>query len=381
MLPDSLRSRFWLYRIDLLSLPFFVAGIVTLLYGVRRLWALRIPILFLFLAWPVPYLPLVGDGLRTFTDLSIAAATAIASVNPAAIPGAGEGTFIVQFADQPFVVLIGAACAGVNSMVGFLIIGLALTYAVHGPLWRKVAWLADGLVLVWLFNVLRIEAILTVGALFGRRAAYDVLHPVAGLLLFNIAIVIMLLLIPVFGLRWRPALAGDGRSALTAPPGVRNARRAGIVGLVLVIAFATVNAGYARFDSLLGDLVEPRLRAFELSAVKIDDWRGRHLAAYSQGKQFFGEASEWDRYLLTAVPGAALFANVPVYLDVITTDDYNALAAYGVEACYDFHGFDIASIAPVDVGSGVTAEVISYTAHGARDRLDGHLVGVAISRR
>jgi len=148
---------------------------------------------------------------------------------------------------------------------------------------------------------------------------------------------------------------------LTAPRGVRNARHAGLVGLAMVIGFAGLNAGYARFDSLLGDLVEPRLRAFELSALQIDDWRGRHLAAYSQGQQFFGESSEWDRYLLTAVPGAALFANVPVYLDVITTDDYNTLAAYGVEACYDFHGFSIASIAPVDVGSGVTAEVISYT--------------------
>lgn len=360
-LPDSLRSRFWLYRIDLLSLPFFVAGVVTLLYGVRRLWALRVPILFLFLAWPVPYLPLVGDGLRAFTDLSVAAASALATVNPAAIPGGAEGAFIVQNAERPFVLLVGSACAGVNSMVGFLIIGLALLYVVQGSLWRKIAWLADGLVVVWIFNVLRIEAIFSVGAAFGRQAAYDVLHPVAGLLVFNVAILIMLALIPVFGLRWRPAVEGEGRSALTATPGVRNARRAGLVGLALVLAFAAVNAGYARFDSLLGDMTDPRLRAFDLTAVEIDAWHGRHLTSYSQGQQFFGESSDWNRYQLTAAPGGALYSNVPVYLDVITTDDYNALAAYGVEACYDFHGFSIASIAPVDLGSGVTAEVISYT--------------------
>ena len=210
-LPDSLRSRFWLYRIDLLSLPFFVAGVVTLLYGVRRLWALRVPILFLFLAWPVPYLPLVGDGLRAFTDLSVAAASALATVNPAAVPGGAEGAFIIQNAERPFVLLVGSACAGVNSMVGFLIIGMALLYIVHGSFWRKAVWLVDGLVLVWVFNVLRIEAIFSAGALFGRQVAYDILHPVAGLLVFNLAILIMLMLIPVFGLRWRPGRRGRRR--------------------------------------------------------------------------------------------------------------------------------------------------------------------------
>ena len=360
-LPDSLRSRFWLYRIDLLSLPFFVAGVVTLLYGVRRLWALRVPILFLFLAWPVPYLPLVGDGLRAFTDLSVAAASALATVNPAAVPGGADGAFIIQNAERPFVLLVGSACAGVNSMVGFLIIGMALLYIVRGSFWRKAVWLVDGLVLVWVFNVLRIEAIFTAGAVFGRQVAYDILHPVAGLLVFNVAILIMLMLIPVFGLRWRPAVEGDAGNALTAPRGVLNARRAGAIGLALVLAFAAVNAGYARFDSLLGDMAQPRLRAFELSAVRIDAWRGRFLTSYTQGQQFFGQNSTWDRYQLTSAPGGTLYASAPVYIDVITTDDYNALAAYGIEACYDFHGFEIASVAPVDLGSGVTAEVISYT--------------------
>ena len=211
LLPDSLRSRFWLYRIDLLSLPFFVAGVVTLLYGVRRLWALRIPILFLFLAWPVPYLPLVGDGLRTFTDLSIAAATAIASVNPAATPGAGEGT-----SHRPVrrSTVRGPHRRGLRRRQQH---GRLPDHRPGADLRGPRPALAKGrlvgprrLVLVWLFNVLRIEAILTVGALFGRQAAYDVLHPVAGLLLFNLAIFIMLRPRPVFGLRWRPALAGDG---------------------------------------------------------------------------------------------------------------------------------------------------------------------------
>lgn len=39
-------------RIDLLSLPCFAAGVVLLLFGAARCWRLRVPLLFLFLAWP-----------------------------------------------------------------------------------------------------------------------------------------------------------------------------------------------------------------------------------------------------------------------------------------------------------------------------------------
>lgn len=128
-----------------------------------------------------------------------------------------------------------------------------------------------------------------------------------------------------------------------------------------MIAFATVNAGYARYELVLGDMAESRLEAFQMDAVRVDGWRADHLASYTHGRQFFGEASTWDRYTLTASPGASLYASVPVYLDVITTDDYSALAAYGIEACYDFHGFRIASVAATELGSGVTGEVLSYT--------------------
>jgi len=39
-------------RIDLLSLPCFAVGVVLLLFGAAWCWRLRVPLLFLFLAWP-----------------------------------------------------------------------------------------------------------------------------------------------------------------------------------------------------------------------------------------------------------------------------------------------------------------------------------------
>ena len=55
LLPGSMSIFFWSWRLDLVWLPFFAAGALTLLRGTRALWRYRVPITFLFLAWPLPY--------------------------------------------------------------------------------------------------------------------------------------------------------------------------------------------------------------------------------------------------------------------------------------------------------------------------------------
>ena len=54
-LPARLSALFWFYRVDLLSLPIFVAGAVAIIFGCRVLWRQKLAIAFLFLAWPYPY--------------------------------------------------------------------------------------------------------------------------------------------------------------------------------------------------------------------------------------------------------------------------------------------------------------------------------------
>ena len=54
-LPRSMSIFFWSWRLDLVWLPFFAAGAVTLVCGVRAVWRYRLPIVFLLLAWPLPY--------------------------------------------------------------------------------------------------------------------------------------------------------------------------------------------------------------------------------------------------------------------------------------------------------------------------------------
>src|SRR2546421_2191678 len=44
VLPVTLSLFFWIWRLDLLSLPFFVAGAVSITFGIRALWRHRLPI-------------------------------------------------------------------------------------------------------------------------------------------------------------------------------------------------------------------------------------------------------------------------------------------------------------------------------------------------
>src|SRR5688572_614153 len=173
LMPISLENRFWSYRIDLLTLPLFVAGIVALFYGLRSVWSLRVPIAFLLLAWPVPSLPLIGDGMRVSVDLPVAVLAGVAGSLPFASPihNGADGLFRVHDTGGDFALAVGSACSGVNSLVGFVLIGRGLATVVTGRLRQRLAWLVVGLALIWFLHVRRIEAIFVVGSLWGRGAA------------------------------------------------------------------------------------------------------------------------------------------------------------------------------------------------------------------
>jgi exosortase len=360
VVPLTLTTRFWLYRVDLLSLPFFVAGIIALVYGVRRLWALRVPIAFLFLAWPLPYAPLVGDGMQLFTDLTAGALTLISHVVPFAVAtGGDEAVFFVRHKGYAFPLSVGAACAGVNSLVGFILIGGALSYVVSGRLLRRILWLLTGLVVVWLLNVLRIELIFLVGALFGKEVALEVLHPIAGLVAFNIGVFAMLLMVPRFGLGFVPMSANRAEPVTPRSP-VRRVRVALALGIVAALSLGVINASFAKYEEIATPLGQPLLVPFDIRTAQLANWQSGFMASNPAGKQYFGESSTWDRIQYLSTNEAKLRTSLPVYVDVITTDDAGSFAAYGLQACYTFHGYEIESTTLADLGAGVQGQVIDY---------------------
>jgi exosortase/archaeosortase family protein len=361
LMPDPTSSAFWLRRVDLLTLPLFVAGLVTLLFGIRRAWSLKAPIAFLLLAWPVPY-TLFSGAIGQFTELTAHLVAAITRIVPVARPTAADDTlFIVGSGANAFSVSVGAACAGVNSLVGFLLIGVAMLLVVRGPVIRRGLWLALGLAVIFTLNVVRIFAILAVGASLGQAAAFEVLHPFAGLLVFNVGVIAMVILAPHFGLRFiGPSDRTSHEEQAPEPRPVRRARSALLVGLSVAVVLGITNAAYSRFEAISSGLGDARLGSFDVRESRLAGWESKYISAFPQAKQYFGSTATWDRVSYWSGAEATLTSTRSVYLDVITTDDPGALADYSLQACYRFHGYDIASVTTADIGAGVQAQIIDY---------------------
>jgi exosortase/archaeosortase family protein len=361
LMPDPTSSMFWLRRIDLLTLPLFVAGLIALLFGVRRVWSLKGPIAFLLLAWPVPYTLFLSGATGQFAEFTAQLVAAFTRIVPIAQPSPGDDTlFMVGSGANAFSVSIGSACAGVNSFIGFLLIGTALLFVVRGPVVRRAAWLSVGLSLIFFLNVVRIIAILAIGASFGQAAALDVLHPFAGLVVFNIGVLGMITLVPRFGLRFIGPSERPGPSDPGAPNPVRRVRPALVVAVCLAGVLAVTNAAFARFEAITSGLADARLGAFDVRALQLPGWESKFVAAFPQARQYFGSSATWDRVSYWSSSGAQLASTRSVYIDVITTDDPGGLADYGLQACYRFHGYQIASVTTADIGAGAQAQIIDY---------------------
>src|SRR5947207_11421650 len=223
--PTLWSKYFWAMRLDLLTLPLFAAAVVVLLFGSRALIPLGFPVLFLLLAWPLPYDAVLEHALSSFTQSTAWAVERMAALTQAAAPvgGSGGSRYVVSHAGGQIVVSVASACSGVNGLVGFGVVGLAALWLVRGRIVRRLVWLLFGACLVWALNVVRIVVVLLTARALGEHAAFDLLHPIAGILTLNVAFVVLVRLLPRFGLRRRhfdehDLELVDSPLARTAPP-------------------------------------------------------------------------------------------------------------------------------------------------------------------
>jgi exosortase/archaeosortase family protein len=379
LLPSRMSAMFWVYRIDLLTMPVFVAGAVALIFGTRILWRQKLAIAFLFLAWPWPYQRFLLGLLNAFTNLTLVAMRKIAVVTHLAKPaGTLDNTlFVVTHHGTTFPLSVVSACSGVNGIVGFLLIGSAFAAVVKGPLGRKLAWLAGGMILLWVINLGRISFIFFAGKEWGESVAINVFHPFVGLVTFSLGVLIMILLIKPLGMRIdlgapRP-VPTEPRGPIPVPdlhnPKPRNkiamavpkVYLALVVALVAAITLGISNLGLQTYNLVAGVGGNAKLLAYIAHPVVPTGWDVRYETTYQWAKPLFGDTSTWNRYIMRADAPGPLHTNIPVVADVINTPDLSSFSAYGVENCYTFHGYALADVARVSLVGGITGQAMSYT--------------------
>ena len=361
VLPPRLSTFFWLWRIDLLVLPLFVAGLIVLLFGTRTLLRTKAAIGFLLLAWPVPYQALMTLGLDRFTAWSVGAVRLTLRVIPLAEVTRGvEGGFRVSGAGGSFDLVVASQCSGANGLVGFLLVASATMLVTRGRLVRKLAWLAAGGALVWAFNVLRILVIFGAGKLWGQTVAVDGFHPYVGLVTFALSTALMVWALPKFGLRFGRLSAGPDALSASVHRAVPRWRATGVCLVGLAVAIGTLDAGLRDYDPVVSALGVPRLAPFGYIVNDVDGFTGRPVDTFDWATRYFGEDSDWTRYEFSGPGTATLQSDAAITADVVTTSDVQSFNDFGVEACYRFHGYDVESSHQVDLGAGQSATLLGW---------------------
>ena len=348
LLPARLSAMFWFYRVDLFSLPIFVAGAVVILFGCRVLWRQKVAIAFLFLAWPYPYQKYLLGVLNFFTKSTLVAMEKIAVWTHLATPtgvSTSNPLFTIDHHGTAFALSIVSACSGVNSVVGFLLVGSVFAVIVKGPLVRKVLWLAGGMLLLYVLNIGRITFIFFAGRTWGETIAINVFHPFIGLVLFCVGVIVMLLMIRPLGMRIEigPAndpglLSGAGPVASSGSPVEAQTRKATLAvpkvyfAMAIVVVASVVigisNVGLSTYNLVSGVAGQAKLTAYIQGPVAPPGWHSQYETSFEWAKPLFGDSSIWDRYVLHGAGGGTLHASVPVVADVINTPDLSSFSAF-----------------------------------------------------
>ena len=371
--PAAVPSVYWLHRVDLLSLPLFVAAAIALTFGMRALVRVRAAVAFLLLAWPWPYIVFLDRELNWFTDTTAAAVKAALHVIPVASV-APDGDFLVPHGvnlSQSFTLTVSSACSGINSGLGFLIVGSAAAILMRGRRSNRLLWLGAGVAVRFVGNVARILLVLGAGRLWGEQFAIDVLHPFIGLVMIVGATWVMLLLLPRFRLSLDHLVGARRRDSLarrwSAP--TLAVRRARIPLLVLAgasLVAMVANTGMSRYELLAFGLGPSRLSPSSVTSAAVPGWTLSESAVNaSLATRYFGKDGTWTTYsyIATSDPHNT-DAPAAITFDVIGTGDLGTFSTYGLEACYQFHNYALQDWRFVDLGGGLNGKVSRYVKPG-----------------
>lgn len=355
-LPGQMSIHFWEERIDLVALPFFVAGAIALTFGTRAMWQLRGPIAFLFLAWPGLWTRWTSDAIEWTASTTRAAVRAtVAPLGLATHLPSGDGSLFRIGGEGPdsFVVSVSSACSGASTMLGFVLTGAAFLGFVSGRRSRKMAWLLTGTLAVWTLNLARLLAIFWAGRRYGKVTAIQILHPYLGMATFTIALLTMVLLMRPFGLSLQPRPPTRVVASLGKPAVPRRWPAFVVVGLCAAV-LSVNNAQLDRFTSIAGELGAAKLLPFASRQTPLDGYRLTKIATYEWATPYFGKDSTWQRFGYHSTAGER-----GVTVDVINASDASRFDAYGLKECYQFHKYRIFGDSAPDIGMGIRAQAMS----------------------
>jgi len=362
VLPGSLSWYFWLNRMDLAAMVPWTIAIATVFLGYQQMFRTWPAWLMLFFAWPYPAVWLQRELADPLT--SVTAWTAHWVTEFARLPyNVGESTTVYTSThlpeDENFTLVIGQLCSGTSVTIGFLIVGAGLALMSQGTAGARLRWLLVGTVLAFLTNLIRVSVLLIAATANSREFAVDTLHPILGLVLFALIILLMLLLMPSFGLKFDPLPRG---STLAWEPGPRPSlavRALWVLAAVSALGMGTGAAQAQEFNFIgIGEGTPSLSVASERGIIpEVPGWDLYHDTQISW-TDLFGRTSRGDVFSYWQ-PGVEVGARIGV--QTVITEDRDTLNRYSLEQCIDFHRRELTARRAIDLGHGLTGYVLHDT--------------------
>jgi exosortase len=185
------------YQIGMVVVIF---SLVWLVAGTEILKLAWVPVLYLFLAIPIPA-TIYNRMAYPLQELAAKSSTIILQAFGVQITNAGSSLDIVSMAGRIFPVEIVEACSGVRSLMAFIALGVAMAYLEERPVWQRVIYVLSAIPIAILCNVLRVTITCQMFVMDKPEWGSNFMHEFTGILM----------LVPAFIMLW---LVGKGLQSI-----------------------------------------------------------------------------------------------------------------------------------------------------------------------
>ncbi len=264
----SMSLSFLIYKIDLLLIPILLASYATLLFGLKNLRKFYPVFVYAIFASPILLIPIINMN-SSFADAN---SVLVYSVVKFFI---NEARFIppITIAANGNLLGIGETCVGIGVLIGIALFLSPVAYLYDGSFKKKFLWIFSSVLLVFMLNFLRMSGIAISWFVYGPDVATSIVHSFAGILLFYISIIVMMLLAGRFGLyaRSEKRNVGKGKKILTGMT------KLGIILAILFSVFYYLFTSYYSNVQYISPAIISNANKLDLSSINLQNSIGYNM--------------------------------------------------------------------------------------------------------
>jgi len=220
---------FMSYRLDLLVLPLGIAGLIIVLFGFKSINYFKALLVYALFASPILMSP-IFELNAPFAEMNTIIVYSILHFFASSATYILPGTIKLN----GYVLGIGESCAGIGALIAIVMFLVPVAYLYDGKNINKFYWVFSGFLLLLLLNVLRMFAIATAWFEYGPNASTSFAHSFAGIFIFYISLIVIILLAGKFGLK----LQVDKAKAQKGSARLRDKNKNGYLLIAMVLAIA-----------------------------------------------------------------------------------------------------------------------------------------------